>query len=208
MRGQVKRLIIAAILSILLPASAYADDGWWDFLWRMDPKFMGPNFSFQFLCLDEDGTRKNCGGAFGILSNDPAISRDEIRQDLSVRVGFYFTYGEPFPQAPSNAPRLKAAKFQLFYHYHLVNHIRVGAGIGVLPIWGDVVPTDRSNLILTPISLVYSPFSGSISKYFFLRGELTRIQGGLNPPGPTSTTLSSNAEWNPSVGIGFDYRIR
>jgi hypothetical protein len=37
---------------------------------------------------------------------------------------------------------------------------------------------------------------------------MTRIQGGLNPPGPTSTTLTSSAEWNPSLGIGFDYRIR
>jgi len=203
-----KRFIIAAILSILLPASAHADDGWWDFLWRMDPKFMGPNFTFQFLCFDKDGTRKNCGGVFGILSNDSAISRDKIRQDVSVRVGFYYTYFKLYPQAPEDTPRLKGAKLQLFYHYHLNSHIRVGSGIGVLPVSGDVVPTDRSNLILTPISLVYSPFSGFISKGFFLRGEMTRIQGGLNPPGPTSTTLTSSAEWNPSLGIGFDYRIR
>ena len=60
-----KRLTILAILCLLCASSARADDGWWDFLWRMDPKFMGPNIELH-LCWDEDRVYKNCEGLFGI----------------------------------------------------------------------------------------------------------------------------------------------
>lgn len=204
-----KRLTILAILCLFFASSARADDGWWDLLWRMDPKFQGPNIDLQ-LCWDKQGEFKNCEGLFGIPKlfgkERPKITAEEIKHEVSFRVGYYFTYGEPYPGAPSNASSLKGEKLQVFYHYHPDTHIRVGLGIGIFPLHGDAVPADRSNLILTPLSVVYTPMNGSRWRSLFLRGEATLIQGGLNQPGPTPTTFSSAPEWNFSFGAGFDFR--
>jgi hypothetical protein len=205
-----KRLTILAILCLLFASSARADDGWWDFLWRMDPKFMGPNIELH-LCWDEDRVYKNCEGFFGIPAlfgkGRPNLDNVAIKHEISFRFGYYHTYGELSPQMPSTAPGLSGEKYQVFYFYHPDGHIRVGLGIGVFPLHGEAVPEGRSNLILTPMSIVFTPWEkGSGFKSLFLRGETTRIEGGLGQPGSTASTFSSAPEWNVSFGVGFDLR--
>jgi hypothetical protein len=130
------------------------------------------------------------------------VDYDKIKNELSFRVGYYFTYGDPYSGAPEDAG-LTGVKYQVFYHYHFNSVVRAGFGIGQFPIWGPGVPDDRSDLIITPVSVVVTPYKG-----LSIRAEITRIEGGLKPSTPMPVPFSPTPEWNYSIGVGWDFRRR
>jgi hypothetical protein len=214
-----RAVFVLVCVCLLVPSMARADDGGWlDWLYRLDAKFWGVNTEIHALCLDERGNRVRCEEWFRIPSlfgEQPPIDFKQIKHELNLRVGLYWSYGDlktkdPLQRLVTLANGLKATKLMLMYAYLPDDHIEVGLGGGLLHFRGDDLVESQSSAILTPLSIVYVPArAGSWWSTFFVRGEASYISHTLTPnlfrigaPG------NGEGEWNVSLGTGFDFRRR
>jgi len=216
-----KRLTLAIMTCVftLAATAARADDGGWlEWLYRLDPKFVGIGSDIHLLCLDKDKKPMKCEEWFLIprllkhtpISPDDAVRIDELKHQIDFRFGFFWKYGERFPDV-SDTRSIKALKLMVMYNYQADEHIMVGFGMGFMPFFPEGAPA-FSRGILTPISVTYGPFtSGNIArKSFILKAESTYITQGLSGAdfGNPNTRYANNGEWNFSVSTGFDFRRR
>jgi hypothetical protein len=220
-----KRLAILLLVCacVLAPAAARADDGGWlDWLFRLDPRFLGYVTDFHYPCVSRKHELIRCEELYRIPRlwgkwTEP-IPFKEIEHEFSFRFGYYHTYGDVFGTAKTG----KAFKLMGFYAYHPDDHVTVSMGAGVVPIFGDVVET-RWSKIYTPLSIRYSParsrgigrnvqprsFGQASWAAFFVQGEASFFS---DPPTPElfglhpATPSQRRGEWNAALLIGIDIR--
>ena len=226
-----KRLAVAlaSCLCLLAPASAFADDGGWlDWLFRMDPKFIGVASDFHLLCLNESGqAMKNCEEYFGLrhllgaeLPEDQRLRFPELRHEINLRLAYYRTHGDLYDANP--AQDANAIKVLLLYAYHPDTHFVISIGAGVMPFYGADLKETRWSGVFTPISLRYYPAFGGcdrpqvpaawcgLGKGFFVQGEsswITRVPTPDLFKGQSGPTVAQG-EWNTSLAFGWDFRRR
>jgi hypothetical protein len=218
-----RRRVVAflACACLLVAPSAFADDGGWlDWLFRMDPTFVGVATDFHIYCANGDGQKlDNCEELFGIpylfgRKFEDRVDYSKIRHELNLRFAWYHTKGELYPADPGDSA--KAIKLMLFYAYHPDpgSHFVISAGAGVLPFYGGNTKETRWSGIITPLHIRYFPagFSSSLTKsslFFQMESSyITRIPtpdlfANYPPPVPAPTHLG---EWNVSIAVGVDYR--
>jgi hypothetical protein len=211
------RLLLLCVF-ILAPATARADDGgFWDWLFRLDPKFAGVGSDFHAFCLDKNNRMmKGCEEFFMLRRlfgiHDTPIAYSEIRHEVSFRFAYYHTYGDLFASNPGDSAH--AFKLMAMYAYHPDDHLTVGFGAGLMPFFSGDVESARWSTILTPVSVRYAPArDGNIfQKSFFLQIEASWI---TDPPTPDLFIHRASAlpdlrrgEWNVSFSQGFDFRRR
>jgi hypothetical protein len=216
-------LILVGLFALLTPGVARADDGGWlDWLFRLDPKLFGVNSEIHFLCFDTNNQPVRCEEFFLIgkllakINNRPYVPTvyySEIRHELNFRFAYYHDYGDRFSDDPSDQGSINAAKLMLFYTYHPDMHLTVGFGAGYLPMWGAALPHALHKGIVTPLSVVYGPWTTGDNiwkKSFVIHTEASYIMGGLNGQvlGNNTTKYAVPGEWNFSFGTGFDFRRR
>ena len=234
-----KRLPILILMCtiLLVPARAGADDGgWWDWLWKWDPKFFGVSSELHLLCLDGNGRRvigceewfRNVGRSFlgrpvvhefkVIKDPDAPAPEDKfqkietfegIRHEIDFRFGYHRNYGLRYDSRtnPATDGSINVLKLMGMYHYHVNKLIAIGGGAGYLTIYGDrFEPFSRG--IITPVSLLIYPVPGW--KALALRPEINYITQGFTAAdfGDTGAAFSysKKREWNLSIAVGFDLR--
>jgi hypothetical protein len=234
-----KRLTMLILMCVftLVPMCASADDGgWWDWLWKWDPKFLGASSEIHLLCLDGYGRSvkgceewfRNVGRSFlgrpiehrfRVLKDPNAQDPDEkfekidsleaIRHEIDFRFGYHRNVGLRYN--PSENPPIDGSinvlKLMGMYHYRLNERVAVGGGLGFLTIYGDRF--DRfSRGIVTPVSVIVFPVPGW--KALALRPELNWIPTGFTAADfgddPARFSYSNKHEWNVSIAVGFDLR--
>ena len=216
-----KRLTMFLLVFLLVPASASADDGgFWDWLWRMGPKFWGIGSEIHLVCLDANGNRVNdCergfSGLWHLITARPALIRglstfDTIKHEVDFRFTIFRKYGDRFSNDTSAVPDTRsiyAAKLMGMYHYHVTHPIEVGAGAGVVPFFGDGFQAFARGIV-TPISLVVAPFREGKGRALTLRIEESYLTGELsgNRLGNGQVVFGNQGEWNFSFAAGFDLR--
>ena len=198
---------------VLAPAPARADDGGWlDWLFRLDPKFVGVASEIHLWCLDKDGGKIPCERFYTrrkLVRDQQEVTFEMIKHEFNLRFAYYHTYGDLFDTNRTDSAH--AIKLMGFYAYRPDGHITVGAGAGVLPFFGGDTVETRWSGVITPMSIRYSPRrGGTIGRAFFVHGETSWIS---DPPTPDLFAQSSSqtrsdhrGEWNASVGFGFDFR--
>jgi len=204
---------------VLAPISARADDGGWlDWLFRMDPTFVGVATDFHIYCADDDGKKlDNCEEFFGIpylfgRKFEDRVDYSKIRHELNLRFAWYHTQGELYAADPNDSA--KAIKLMLFYAYHPDTHLVISVGAGVLPFYGGDTKETRWSGVITPLHIRYFPakFSGNPTwSSLFVQMEssyITRIPtpdlfANYPPPVPAPSHLG---EWNASIAVGVDLR--
>jgi len=229
---------------VLVPGLARADDGgWWDAIWKWDAKLTGLNTEFHLLCMDGASRRvmgceewfKNIGGLFGrkvvhhfkVRTNpDDAVGPatfqpmtfDQVKHEVNLRVGYYHNYGHRYSAPePDIDGSINAVPTILTYYYHVNEHFAVGAGMGMVTIYGDrFEPFNRP--IVVPASYVIRPFSGHRGwGAFVLRGEINYMPEGFSAadfgdaadprdPAKLVSNYSNRSEWHATIGLGFDLR--
>ena len=211
-----KRLATLALVCVCLlaPATARADDGGWlDWLFRLDPKFVGVATDIHLRCLDRNNNTIPCEEFYKLRQllggRREAIEFRKIQHEFNLRVAYYHTYGDLFDANTSDSAN--AIKIMGFYAYHPDDHITVGAGAGFLPFFGGDTIETRWSGIVTPMSVRYAPRrDGILGKAFFVHGEASWI---ADPPtidlfanSASRAPAAHRGEWNASIGIGFDFR--
>src|ERR1041385_3133265 len=124
MRGAMSRWSRAVLLCvfILTPAAARADDGGFlDWLFRLDPKFVGVGSDFHALCLDKSNQpMKRCEEFFMLRRlfgiRDAPIDYKAIQHELNFRIVYYHTYGDLFESNSGDSAH--ALKLMAVYAYH------------------------------------------------------------------------------------------
>jgi hypothetical protein len=229
-----KRLTLAILVCTfaLLPSRAGADDGgWWDWLWKWDPKFQGGSAEIHLLCLDKDGQRilgceewfvnlarllfkgKSPVHHFRVLkkSSDPNAQSLEVEQvksfdrivhEFDFRVGYHHSTGDRYDDPqPSIDGSINVLNPMGMYHWHVLPAVAVGAGVGYATIYGDRFKTFSR--------VIFTPFSGIVYyKALAVRPEVHYLMGGLSAAdfGDAGVTFSHKREWNFSIAVGFDLR--
>jgi hypothetical protein len=211
--------VLLAGLSMLVPATARADDGGIiDFLERWSgPKFVGVSTDIHILCLDKSNRPVRCEEWFMIphlLHRDEpveAIAVDQITHEFDFRFAWYKKYGDRFSDDPVDSRSINALKLMVMYHYHPDARFGIGFGVGYMPVFGEGFDV-LSRGVLTPFSVIWGPFTrgNAWQKAFVVRAEESYLTQGLNGAsfGNTVTAFSTSGEWNFSVGAGFDFRRR
>ena len=203
---------------ILAPATARADDGGFlDWLFRLDPKFVGVGSDFHALCLNKDNHPvKPCEEFFMLRRlfgiHDAPVQYEEIRHELNIRFVYYHTYGDLFASNPGDSAH--AIKLMGMYAYRPDDHLLVGFGAGVMPFFSGDVESARWSTILTPVSVRYFPArtGSALKKSAFVQIEATWV---ADPPTADLFThraaalpVERRGEWNVSFSSGFDIRRR
>ena len=226
--------IVLLCVCVFVPNLASADDGgWWDALWKWDAKLTGGNTEIHLLCLDGVGRRvigceewfKGMGPLFkgngpvhhsAVIDNPVTHSTvkinsfDEIKHEINLRVGYYHNYGDRYAAPePSIGGSINAVPTIGTYYYHINKYFSVGAGMGVLTIYGDKFdPFMRS--ILIPASYIIRPLPG----HGRLGAIILRAEVNYMPEGFTAADFgdggvshySNRSEWHTTIGFGFDLR--
>ena len=208
-------MFVLVLVCLLVPARAHANDGgWWDWLWKWDPKFMGVGSEIHLLCLDESGNRlakcerwfKNVGRAITGKQPEHYVMADVIKHQIDFRFGYYWNvgdrYDEPDPPSPG---AMRALKLMGVYLYHADQYVAVGGGVGYLPVWGDRFPETQHRTILSAIVLLH-PFPKA--KWLTVRPEFGLIPGGFTGAdfGDPGVSYAKDNIMNFSIGIGVDLR--
>ena len=215
-----KRLTVAALVCVcaLVPRAARADNGGWlDWLYSLDPKLVGYGTEFR-LCFDKMNQVKNCESWFQIPralgKNLVVLSRDETRHELDFRVAYYHSIGDRFSDDAGDKGSINALKLMAIYYYHADKHVSVGFGFGLMPFFGTARDGETkfelfTRGIVTPISVIYAPFSGGSKNIFYLRAEANYHTTGFSGAdfGNTITRFATNGgDWNVAIGTGLDWR--
>lgn len=196
------------------PASARADDGGWlDWLYRMDPKFVGVGTELHLVCLDKENAAlpiSKCDNWFRNVARvlagrrpENMIDLENIRHEFDLRLAFYWKYGSTFSDVIDNRSAY-AVKVMGMYHYHINNSWQYGGGAGVIPFKGEMSDW-FTRPIITPVSVVWAPAKSSVVT---LRFEYSYIGGGLSGRdfGNLVTSFEKNGEHNVSFAVGYDLR--
>jgi hypothetical protein len=212
--------LLAVCVCVLTPSAARADDGgFWDMVWHWDTKFFGYGTDFHLLCLDDSGKKvEGCEEWFANFKNfyRPANSEhafsefEQIRHEINFRVSYMLSYGERFnddfyPTTDLNANdtrKMHAVRLMGFYYYRVNKRWDVGAGAGVLPIFGEGVDT-----VARPIATLSSVHS--LGGIWFLRLEESYMSGTVTGYGQHDTekvVFSFKPQFNFNATIGFDFR--
>ena len=211
------RLLVLVGLCALVPGVARADNGGWlDWLYSLDAKLVGVGTEFH-VCVDDTGKVINCEKWFNvpkILGKSTDIDYKAIKHEFDFRVGYYHNYGDRFKDDPTDLGNVKAWKLMVLYHYHADDHLAVGFGAGFMPFYGrgrDGITgfESFSRGILTPLSVIYAPFSSGPANVFFLRAESSYLTQGFTAAdfgNAVSHYATSGGEWNFSVALGVDFR--
>jgi hypothetical protein len=225
---------VLAFVMLLLPALARADDGgWWDWFWKMDPRFMGFSVDFHLVCLDERGRVvhgceewfRNMRHAFKPqdishtfkVVKDPKATRPEyetlntfnkIAHEIDFRVGYHASYGDRYDEAPidPDAQRINLVKMLGLYRYHVKPWIAVEAGGGYLVFYGDgFSPFARGMLSVGPVINPISkwPAFQVLAAYNYSHKGITAADFGDNP---ARFSMNNVPEQNVSIAVGFDLR--
>ena len=211
--------LLVLCICVLNPAVAHANDGgFWDMLFKWDPKFSGYGTEFHLACFDTAGDRiegceewfKNLKYFFSPRAADLVshpFDFDKIRHEIDVRVSLMHTYGDVFADLPSSDPdpsrKLWAMKLLAVYHYHFNRQVELGFAGGTIPIFGGGSHAMWRGII-TPVSLIYAPGRSR----FYLRFEESFITNSITGAGlghPLSS-FAKDGEWNFSATFGFDMR--
>src|SRR4029077_15227892 len=210
-------LLLAVSVCVLTPSTARANDGgFWDMLFRWDPKVFGYGTEFHLACLDASGSRiegceewfKNLKHSFNPRAAD-VISHpfdfDKIKHEIDFRVSFMHTYGDVVSDLrPGEENRtIFAMKLMGVYHYHKNRQFEIGAAGGAIPIFGGGIDAFWRG-ILTPVSVIYSPGKTR----FYVRFEESFITGRITGAdlGHRFSSFAKDGEWNFSATVGFDLR--
>jgi hypothetical protein len=205
---------------LFAPAVRADDGGWLDWLFRMDPTFVGVATDFHLYCADADGNRvDNCEQFFGLrrlfgdANQRQRVDYEKLRHEINFRIAYYHTVGALYDADPTDSAH--AVKAMLFYAYLPDPHFVISIGGGVLPFFGGDTKETRWSGIITPLSIRYfpAPFSsGAAAAAFFVQMEssyITRIPTpDLFEHYPSPPTPAHLGEWNTSIGVGFDFRRR
>ena len=209
-------MFVLVCVCLLVPLEARANDGgWWDWLWKWDPKFMGVGSEIHLLCLDASGNRlsgceqwfKNVGRA--VIGKRKEIQHtvlaDAIRHQIDFRFGYYWNYGARYdPPDPPSEGTINALKLMVMYNYHATRYIAVIGGVGYLPVWGDRFPKTESRAILSTGLLFHIPKA----QWLTVRPELGWIPRGFTGAefGDPGVSYAKDNIVNFSIGMGIDLR--
>jgi hypothetical protein len=224
-------LLFALFACLLTPSTAHANDGgFWDMLFRWDTKFSGYGTDFHLVCLTKSGEQVHgCEEWFtkmpdffhpGRIKHSFAtrdrttllpnpVTFDQIRHEVNLRVAYFHSYGQRVPDAKLAASdtnrndhrTVHAIKIQAIYYFRINQYLDIGAGQGVVPLFGDdVTPLWRG---ITTVSFVVAPKGRWFAR---LEGSYyTHTITGADLGHPTSTLISSPG-WNGAAIFGFDLR--
>ncbi len=208
-------LLLAVSVCVLTPSTARANDGgFWDMLFRWDPKFIGFGTDFHIVCLDKSGQRiKGCEEwftqmphLFRPLQIEHDFDFKEIRHEVDFRVSVMWSYGDVVSdlRVGEESRRIWAMKLLGVYHYHFNERWELGVAAGAIPVFGGGIdPFWRG--VVTPFSLIYSPPG---ARAMFLRVEQSYITNKITGAalGHPLSAFANNGEWNLSGTVGFDLR--
>jgi hypothetical protein len=212
-------LLLAVSVCVLTPSTAHANDGgFWDMLFRWDPKFMGFGTDFHLACLDASGHRiKGCEEffrQFKHLRHPSEIAHvfdfAEIKHEFDFRVSFMLSYGDRLSDLPAADPKqadsrkIYAWKLLGVYHYHFNPQWEIGVAAGAIPIYGENVELFWRGIV-TPVSVIYSPAGAKVLYFRFEESYITNQITGASLGHPLSA-FANNGEWNFSATVGFDLR--
>ena len=90
-------LLLAVSVCVLTPSTARANDGgFWDMLFRWDPKFIGFGTDFHIFCLDASRQRiKGCEEWFTQTAASVSSAADSSTTSTSRRSGMKSTFACP-----------------------------------------------------------------------------------------------------------------
>lgn len=224
-------MLILASTCVLTPTSARADDGgWWDWIWKWDPKFfIAGSVDYHLLCLDGSGRRihgceenfRNIPKIFGRTDEiehrfyvspstetaGPGLDFSAIKHEFDFRFGAGKNSGDRYKSPPD--PHIDGLIWflrpMLMYHYHVNDTYAIGGGAGFLHVRGDRFEA-FNRAIYTPVSFILYPVPGK--RAIAVREELNFIPAGFNGSdfGDDSVLFSTKHEWCVSLSVGFDLR--
>ena len=210
-------MFVLVCACLLVPLEARANDGgWWDWLWKWDPKFYGFGSEIHLLCLDQSGNRlrgceqwfKNVGRLIIGKRNEiqHLVSADVIKHQIDFRFGYYRNYDARYdaPDPPSDGT-INALKLMVMYNYHVTPHVALIGGMGYLPVWGDRFPHNPESRGIMSAGLL---FHVPKVEWLTVRPELGWIPGGFTGAdfGDPGVSYAKENIVNFSIGIGFDLR--
>ena len=202
------RLILLVLVCSCNPAVARAGDGGWiEWLEKWSgPKLVGIGSQIHLLCYDAQNNPVSCERWYGLIREPVAF--DTIRHELDFRFGYYWMYGSRFSDVDDRRS-VKAWRLMGMYHYHAHRWLEVGAGAGLMPVFGEGFDSFTRGL-LTPVSLRIAPFREGVARGITLQSETSYIFAGFTGAdlGNTATGYSTGGEWNVSFAAGFDFRRR
>jgi hypothetical protein len=220
-------MVILLGLSLLVPTEARANDGgWWDWLWKWDPKLTGVSSEIHVLCFDRTGARvrkceewftrmprlftgKEIDHEFHVLEGPartrrPILRVSDIKHEIDFRFGYFHNYGRRYsPPHPPSDGAIHALKLMGTYLYRVNDRVGFGGGAGVIPVWGERFEGTQTRGIVTG-NMVFNPGG----KWFAIRPEVSLITKGFTADqfGDPGVSYAKDHLWSYAVSFGFDLR--